>query len=315
MERVLEKIVAASRRELALRKTAVPAAELERKLDGLPPVRDFRAALTAPGMQVIAELKAASPSKGIIRQPLEVEALAVELERSGAAALSVLTERNYFLGGLENLERARKVVELPLLRKDFIYDEYQILEARAAGADAVLLIAAMLAPAEYRRLQKFAESLGLAVLSEAHTAGEIAMLLDNGASIVGVNARNLSTFATDLGVVAELMGRIPADKVRVSESALKSNADLKQMKRLGADAFLIGETLMRRRERSYANSLQSENLRSDPAARCRAGGRTGRGVCRFRAGPRFAAACAAGAAAGTDPLPAGARPPGRGVRE
>lgn len=112
MERVLEKIVAASRRELALRKTAVPAAELERKLDGLPPVRDFRgAALTAPGMQVIAELKAASPSKGIIRQPLEVEALAVELERSGAAALSVLTERNYFLGGLENLERARKVVE------------------------------------------------------------------------------------------------------------------------------------------------------------------------------------------------------------
>ena len=231
MERVLEKIVAASRRELALRKTAVPAAELERKLDGLPPVRDFRAALTAPGMQVIAELKAASPSKGIIRQPLEVEALAVELERSGAAALSVLTERNYFLGGLENLERARKVVELPLLRKDFIYDEYQILEARAAGADAVLLIAAMLAPAEYRRLQKFAESLGLAVLSEAHT--------------VGVNARNLSTFATDLGVVAELMGRIPADKVRVSESALKSAADLKQMKRLGADAFLIGETLMR----------------------------------------------------------------------
>ena len=136
-------------------------------------------------------------------------------------------------------------MELPLLRKDFIYDEYQILEARAAGADAVLLIAAMLAPAEYRRLRKFAESLGLAVLSEAHTAGEIAMLLDNGASIVGVNARNLSTFATDLGVVAELMGRIPADKVRVSESALKSAADLKQMKRLGADAFLIGETLMR----------------------------------------------------------------------
>ena len=118
-------------------------------------------------------------------------------------------------------------------------------QAQEAGADAVLLIAAMLVPAEYRRLQKFAESLGLAVLSEAHTAGEIAMLLDNGASIVGVNARNLSTFATDLGVVAELMGRIPADKVRVSESALKSNADLKQMKRLGADAFLIGETLMR----------------------------------------------------------------------
>lgn len=245
MERVLEKIVAASRRELALRKSAVPAAELERKLDSLPPVRDFRAALTAPGMRVIAELKAASPSKGIIRQPLEVETLAAELERAGAAALSVLTERNYFLGGLENLERARKVVGLPLLRKDFIYEEYQILEARAAGADAVLLIAAMLSPAEYRRLREFAESLGLGVLSEAHTAGEIGMLLDNGASIVGVNARNLSTFATDLGVVAELMGRIPADKVRVSESALKSAADLKQMKRLGADAFLIGEALMR----------------------------------------------------------------------
>ena len=245
MESILEQIVSKSRGDLVKRKAELPYSKLEQKLDSLPPVVDFRAALTAPGMRVIAELKAASPSKGIIRQPLEVETLAVELERAGAAALSVLTEPNFFLGGLKNLEKARQAVKLPLLRKDFIYDEYQILEARVAGADAVLLIAAMLTPVEYRRLRQFAESLNLAVLSEAHTLDEIAMLLDNGASIIGVNARNLSTFVTKLDLVAELLGAIPGNLVRVSESALKSAADLKAMKQAGADAFLIGETLMR----------------------------------------------------------------------
>lgn len=245
MESILEQIVSKSRGDLVKRKAELPYSKLEQKLDSLPPVVDFHAALTAPGMRVIAELKAASPSKGIIRQPLEVEPLAVELEHAGAAALSVLTEPNFFLGGLKNLEKARQAVKLPLLRKDFIYDEYQILEARVAGADAVLLIAAMLTPVEYRRLRQFAESLNLAVLSEAHTLDEIAMLLDNGASIIGVNARNLSTFVTKLDLVAELLGAIPGNLVRVSESALKSAADLKAMKQAGADAFLIGETLMR----------------------------------------------------------------------
>ena len=171
--------------------------------------------------------------------------LAAELEAAGAAALSVLTERNFFLGGLENLERARTATDLPLLRKDFLYDEYQLLEARAAGADAVLLIAAMLSEAEFRTLHACAESLDLAVLCEAHTREELEMLASNGARIIGINARNLSTFDTSLDRVAELIQRVPERCVAVGESAIRERADLLRLHELGADAFLIGETLMR----------------------------------------------------------------------
>ena len=245
MERVLETIVERSRPELEESKRHVPASELRRRIAAAPPVRDFTGSLRKPGLRVIAELKAASPSKGVIRQPLEVEALAAELETAGAAALSVLTERNFFLGSLENLERARKVTTLPLLRKDFLYDEYQLLEARAAGADAVLLIAAMLTEAEFRNLHACAESLGLAVLCEAHTREELEMLASNGARIIGINARNLSTFDTSLDRVAELIQRVPEGCIAVGESAIRERADLLRLHGLGAQAFLIGETLMR----------------------------------------------------------------------
>ena len=243
MEQVLETIVAKSRKELAESRKRIPASLLESRIPELPPVRDFAAALRRPGRRVIAELKAASPSKGAIRPELdrEVERLAAGLEAAGAAALSVLTERNFFLGSGMNLRRARGSVDIPLLRKDFIYDEYQILEARVWGADAILLIAAMLTPEEFRKLRAFAASLGLAVLCEAHTADELDMLLDGGAEIVGINARNLSTFA----LAGELSRQIPAGKIAVAESAIRSADDLNAMEQLGAKAFLIGETLMR----------------------------------------------------------------------
>ncbi|MPM72086.1 Indole-3-glycerol phosphate synthase [bioreactor metagenome] len=194
---------------------------------------------------MIAELNSASPSKGVIRAAIDVETVAPGLEAAGAAALSVLTEKNFFLGSESNLRRARKAVSIPLLRKDFIYDEYQILEARVWGADAILLIAAMLSPEEFRRLHAFAHSLQLDVLCEAHTAEELAMLLDNGGELIGVNARNLSTFDTSLELAGELIRRIPAGKIAVAESAIKSAEDLRTLEQLGAKAFLIGETLMR----------------------------------------------------------------------
>ncbi len=245
MEKVLETIVNKSRIELAETKTQLPVTELEKQLAGLPPVHGFATSLRKPGARVIAELKSASPSKGIIRETIEVERIAPSLEHAGAAALSVLTEKNFFLGSESNLRRARKAVNIPLLRKDFIYDEYQIVEARVWGADAILLIAAMLSPAEFRRLHAFARSLDLDVLCEAHTAEELAMLLENGGEIIGVNARNLSTFDTSLELAGKLIRRIPAGHIAVAESAIRTAADLRNMEQLGAKAFLIGETLMR----------------------------------------------------------------------
>lgn len=245
MEKVLETIVLKSRIELEEKKLCVPASVLEARIAFCPATLGFGAALRQPGARVIAELKSASPSKGVIRRELDIETLAPELEAAGAAALSVLTEANFFLGSLDNLARARKSVRIPLLRKDFIYDEYQILEARAYGADAILLIAAMLTAADFRRLYAFACSLGLDVLCEAHTREELAMLLDNGAELVGVNARNLSTFDTSLELAGELIRRIPAGKVAVAESAIRNADDLNSLQQLGAKAFLVGETLMR----------------------------------------------------------------------
>ncbi|MDR0932753.1 MAG: indole-3-glycerol phosphate synthase TrpC [Victivallales bacterium] len=245
MEKVLETIVTKSRIELADKKLHIPVSNLEQMINSAPKTRGFKAALQRDGVQIIAELKSASPSKGVIREHLDIEHVAPELENAGAAALSVLTEENFFLGSLKNLQIARESVSIPLLRKDFIYDEYQILEARVYGADAILLIAAMLSVAEFRRLYSFAGSLGLDVLCEAHTAEELAMLLDNGAEIVGVNARNLSTFNTSLELAGKLIGQIPPGKVAVSESAIKNAEDVKQLQALGAKAFLIGETLMR----------------------------------------------------------------------
>lgn len=206
-----------------------------------PPPRPFAAKF--PG--VIAELKKASPSKGLIREDFRPVELAAELERSGAAALSVLTEPNCFLGSTDILKAVSRSVDIPCLRKDFIFDEYQIREAREYGASAVLLIAALLEQPRLVALAEYARSCGLDVLGEAHDADEVARLLDSPATLIGVNARDLRTFATDLGTVEKLLKLIPGERNPVAESAIRTHDDLVHLRSLGARGFLIGETLMR----------------------------------------------------------------------
>ena len=236
MSDILRKIVRDLRPLVEERKRTVPLEEKD-----FPCVPGFRA--NFPG--VIAELKKASPSKGLIRPDFRPAELAVELEEAGAAALSVLTEPNYFQGSLDYLKAVRERVKIPLLRKEFIFAPYQILEARHAGASAVLLIAALLEQKELVRLGEYARKLGLDVLGEAHDAEEIARLLDSPATLIGVNARNLRTFATDLSLVERLIGTIPQERCPVAESAITSGADMKRLREAGACGFLIGETLMR----------------------------------------------------------------------
>jgi indole-3-glycerol phosphate synthase len=244
---LLEQIVERTRQDLA-----------QRYPDGLPgprPVRPatrlrpaFAAALRrAPGgtVRVIAELKKASPSKGLIRADFRPRELAIELAAAGAAALSALTEPHYFQGHPEVLRSAVEAVSIPVLRKDFIVHAVQLEEAWEWGASAVLLIAAALTPADYRRLYQAARAIGLDVLSEVHNREELAVVLDGGAHIVGVNSRDLRTFRTDLAGTAELLAAIPAGLIRVAESGIRDGADIRRLQAAGADAFLIGESLMR----------------------------------------------------------------------
>ena len=206
-----------------------------------PPKRSLRGAL--PG--VIAEVKKASPSKGLIRADFRPVELALELEGAGAAALSVLTEPNYFLGSLDYLKNVAAAVKIPCLRKDFVFDDYQLREAREAGASAVLLIAAMLDQKTLVRLAENARSYGLDVLGEAHDADEVKRLLDSPATLIGVNARNLKNFSTDLSRVEALLALVPPERCPVAESAIRSADDIRRLREAGARGFLIGETLMR----------------------------------------------------------------------
>ncbi len=233
---ILQTIVERLRPEVEERKRHCP---IDRFSTPVP--MSLRAAL--PG--IIAELKQASPSRGVIREDFCPEALAAELEESGAAALSVLTEPNYFLGSTAVLRRVSQRVELPLLRKDFIFDDYQLREAREYGASAVLLIAALLDQATLVRLGEAARSYGLDVLGEAHTAEEVARLLDSPATLIGINARNLVNFSTDLSGVEKLLRRIPPERFPVAESAIRTPEDVLRLRGAGARGLLIGETLMR----------------------------------------------------------------------
>ena len=245
MNNLLQEIVRRNRELLAERRRKLPLSELERRIADAPEPKDFYGALRGPGSGVIAELKKASPSRGVIRPELPVAELARELEAAGAAALSVLTEPCYFLGSPEALQQAVAAVSLPVLRKDFLFDSYQVYEARAWGASAVLLIAALLPDAALRELLAVARSLKLAVLAEAHTAEELDRLLALDFPAIGVNARNLATFATDLAGVEALLRRIPGARIRVAESAITTPAELRRLRAAGADGFLIGEALMR----------------------------------------------------------------------
>lgn len=244
---LLAAIIAATERDLALRRAAVPQAVLEaqaaeaRRPDGAA----FLARLGRSGtVNVIAECKRRSPSRGVLAQVYDPVMQARVYADAGAAAISVLTEPSFFDGALTHLAAVRAAVDVPLLRKDFVVDEYQLLEAVVHGADAVLLIVGALVPAALGRLQTAAHGLGLAVLVEVHDERELEVALDMGAAIVGVNNRNLRTLAVDREVSARLAARFPAHVVAVSESGLSGAADVARMRGLGYRAFLVGERLM-----------------------------------------------------------------------
>ena len=256
---ILEKIVWAKDREIAAARERVSLEQLKRQLADLPATRDFIAALRASCRKpaVIAEIKKASPSKGVIRQDFDPEAIARGYAAGGASCLSVLTDREFFQGGFEVLVQVRQVVELPLLCKDFILTPYQLVQARAAGADAALLIAAILTDADLRYLHKVARSLGLAVLIEVHDEEELERVLAiesltaaGAGSLIGINNRDLASFTLDLATTERLMARFgPRLRKRgcllVSESGLFSRDDLDRVQSAGADAVLVGEALMR----------------------------------------------------------------------
>jgi len=247
----LDAILTSTRATVATAKTGVSVAELERLAAGHQP-RGWAVALrrqAVVGPAVIAEIKKASPSKGLIRKHFDASMLARRYYAGGAAALSVLTDEPFFQGSLRNLELASAAVPLPCLRKDFMVDEYQIAEARAHRADAILLIAAALTDAELRQFSQTAHGLQLDVLVEVHTADELTRVLETlgetGADAIGVNNRDLKTFKVNLETSLVLAGRIPASVVRVAESGISNPADLARLRTAGFDAFLIGESLMR----------------------------------------------------------------------
>jgi len=245
MKDFLKTIAALKLDEVRADRSAVPLSDLRSLCRDLPPPRPFAAALRRKGLAVIAEAKRASPSAGIIRDPFDPAALARAYERGGAAAVSVLTEGRYFLGSLDHLRRVKREVRLPVLRKDFIIDEYQIFESAAAGADAVLLIAELLTGG---RLQEFlgrAYDLHLACLVESHGEKELARAVAAGAKIIGVNNRDLKSLRVDLRTSLRLLPLVPSDRIRVSESGIRTAADAAGLKAAGADALLVGETLLR----------------------------------------------------------------------
>jgi indole-3-glycerol phosphate synthase len=241
---VLDRILEARRAEVDHRKRVLPEAALKYGAKAAEPLRNFSAALCREGLNVLAELKPASPSRGAIREPFEPVALARGLEAAGACALSVLTEGEFFHGSLKNLRDARKSIQLPVLRKDFIFDTWQVWETRANDADSFLLIVATLTDSLLRDLMALGREIGMEPLVEVHTGEELDRALAAGARIVGVNNRDLKTLTVNVETSFELIGRIPDDCIAVSESGLRAHDDLVKLRAAGFDAFLIGTHLM-----------------------------------------------------------------------
>jgi indole-3-glycerol phosphate synthase len=249
---VLDRILEARRAEVDHRKRVLPETALKYGVKAATPLRDFSAALCRDTVNILAELKPASPSRGVLRDPFDPVALAQSLESAGASALSVLTETEFFRGSLKNLRDARKSVQLPVLRKDFIFDPWQVWETRANDADSFLLIVATIGDTLLGELVALGRELGMEPLVEVHTGEELDRALTVGARILGVNNRDLKTLTVRIETSFELIGRIPEDCIAVSESGLRTHDDLVKLRAAGFDAFLIGEHLMLSRDPAAA---------------------------------------------------------------
>jgi len=249
MADILDRILARKREELEAARAAVPFAEMQRRAAAAPPPRDFvaalRAKMAAGRPAVIAEVKKASPSKGLLRADFDPAAIARGYEAGGAACLSVLTDKDFFQGAHEHLVQARAACALPVLRKDFVTEPYQVFESRAMGADCILLIASALACQDMQGLEASARSLGMAVLVEVHDADELESALALQTPLLGINNRDLLTFQTRLETTLALLPRIPEGRIVVAESGIGGRADVSMLMDRGVPAFLVGEALMR----------------------------------------------------------------------
>jgi indole-3-glycerol phosphate synthase len=241
---MLDRIIAQKREEVKQRKTVATMAYLQERIARQKPAVDFALALKGDHIRLIAEVKQASPSRGILTSNFSPTKLARTYAEGGAAAISVLTEANYFGGNIEHLAAIKEAVGLPLLRKDFIFDPYQVYESRAYGADALLLIATILSQGQLEELISLSHSVGLKCLVEVHNEGEVQRAVLSDAEIIGVNNRDLNTFAVDINTTRRLRPLIPKEKITVSESGIKSKRDVEKLGKWGVDAVLVGEALV-----------------------------------------------------------------------
>jgi len=241
---MLDRIVAGKRKEVAQRKRKLPLSALKERMARSRAPLDFAAALSGDSTRLIAEVKRASPSRGVLCPDFDPVALAKSYAQAGAAAISVLTEVNYFEGSIDHLVAIREAVNLPLLRKDFIFDPYQIYESRAYGADALLLIVAILSQEQLKELLSLSRSLGLSCLVEVHNESEVERALSSGAEIIGINNRDLATFAVDINTTHRLRPLIPQGRIVVSESGISRRRDVEKLKEWGVRAVLVGEALV-----------------------------------------------------------------------
>ncbi len=245
---ILDTILAHKTEEVAAGAAEMPLSAMKTRALAMPPPRGFLAALQQPKARpvaLIAEVKKASPSAGVIRSDFDPVQIARIYEENGASCLSVLTDKKFFQGHDDDLRTIHEAVALPVIRKDFIVNEWQIYESRWLGADAILLIVAALTPAQIAEYAALAQELGMAALVEVHTEAEMQVAIEAGATLIGINSRDLNTFVTDLGTVARLAAMVPADVTLVAESGIKTPADVKRVADAGAKAILVGETLMR----------------------------------------------------------------------
>jgi len=242
---ILAEIISYKKKRIAQKKEKIPLAKLKDRIAKLPFTRNFKIAISSPGkINLICEIKRASPSSGLICKDFQPKEIAQTYERNGAAAISILTEEKYFQGDILHLFSAKQSVKIPLLRKDFIIDEYQLYESRAFGADAVLLISSLLNVEEMVNFMKIIENLGMEALLEVHSEEDLEKVLSTPADVIGINNRNLKDFTVDLKVTENLVKKIPKGKIVVSESGIKSKEDVLLLKNVGINAILLGQVLL-----------------------------------------------------------------------